>query len=135
MNTIRDPNHIRSGQVLAVPGTQAARPQSSPAPAAKPPYVTTAAPPASAPAQSTITAKVQPEEAYFYYDVVEGDTMASVASMFFTTVAEVGNLNGINANSVLRAGQQLVVPTRLYFEEKKRREAKGIASASTKTAG
>jgi membrane-bound lytic murein transglycosylase D len=136
VNGIRDPDHIRSGQTLAVPGAPAVRssackaPEAALAPAAKAPAApkTPAAKPPAAP-------KVEAEESYYYYPVTEGDTMASVAAMFFTTPSEVGSLNGIKSTAVLQGGQQLVVPTRRYFEEKARRDAAGTSGIATNGAG
>jgi len=122
VNGIRDANLIRLGQSLRVPAGNASVANVPPAPA----------PPVS-PASSDAP---QPEETYHYYDVAEGHTILAVATTFSTTPEEVARLNSIGVTTVLRVGQQLVVPTRRYFEEKKRQsEREQITAAPQVPAG
>jgi LysM repeat protein len=71
MNGIRDANHIRVGQVLRVLGGSPATSPVASAPAPAAPTPTSGA--------------AQPEESYYYYPVADGDTMQTVAKLFFTT--------------------------------------------------
>lgn len=99
-NGVADANQIRAGQTLYLPdGATPAQPgTNSAAPSAQPPVLGS-----------------QPQETYHYYDVVKGDTVSSVAKYFYTTEEEILRLNGLH-NSALLPGQQLVVPTRVFFE-------------------
>jgi len=117
MNGIRDANLIRLGQSLRVPAGNAAVAKVPPTPTPTP------APPAPADVP-------QAEETYHYYDVAEGDTILAVATTFFTTPEEVARLNSIGVTTVLKVGQQLVVPTRRYFEEKKRQSEREQITAA-----
>lgn len=47
---------------------------------------------------------------YTIYEVQKGDTLASVAQKFNTTLDTLSSLNGIMAGSLLKAGDYLVVP-------------------------
>lgn len=117
MNGIRDANLIRSGQSLRVPSGSEPAPE---APARAQVQVRNTPPAPAATPKSPAPASPQPEETYYYYDIQEGDTILSVANTFFSTPEEVAKLNNIKATAILKVGQQLVVPTRRYFEEQKR---------------
>ena len=121
MNGIRDANHIRVGQVLRVLGSS---PEASPVASAPSPA-----------APTPTSGAAQPEESYYYYPVADGDTMQSVAKLFFTTPQELAKLNKISSTAVIRPGQQLVVPTLRYFEEQERIKGMGLASSPTNTPG
>jgi LysM repeat protein len=115
-NGLANPDRIAPGQRLRVPGAGASAPESVPPAAVAAATPTPPAPPASQEPE-VAAARAQPEETYHYYDVQPGDTLAKIASMFFTTTGEVARLNNIPETATIKAGQQLVVPTRRYFEE------------------
>jgi lysozyme len=106
-NAIQDANLIRVGQQLRVPD------------GVSPSQTTATAPPVSTP-PSASPSTPQEEETYHYYDVMDGDTLVSVAATFYSTPEEIARLNNIGPGAVLQVGQQLVVPTRRYFAEKKK---------------
>ncbi len=106
-NGIQDANLIRAGQQLRVPdGVRPAQSTAMTPPTSNPPGPSPSGP--------------QEEETYHYYDVMDGDTLVSVAATFYSTPDEIARLNNIGPGAELRVGQQLVVPTRRYFAEKKR---------------
>lgn len=49
------------------------------------------------------------------YTVKPGDTISGIASEYKTTVAEIQQANGLSNSSILRAGQQLIIPSTLSF--------------------
>jgi LysM repeat protein len=111
-NGIGDANRIRTGQTVKVPG--AAGPEQVPTVSAKEP----------APVETGAVGSGQ-EETWHYYTVEQGDTWVSVADKFFTTPGQLASYNEVEPTLVLQVGQQLVVPTRRYHEEKKRRAGAG----------
>ncbi|MEM1296956.1 MAG: LysM peptidoglycan-binding domain-containing protein [Verrucomicrobiota bacterium] len=56
------------------------------------------------------------EETFHYYDVATGDTLSTIAETFFTTVQELRKLNSLAAQATIQVGQQLIVPTKKYFD-------------------
>ncbi len=104
-NGIEDANLIRAGQELRVPG--AAKPEAA-----------VASVPSSVPASASAAAP-QAEETYHFYSVEQGDTLVSVAALFFSTPNQIARLNEIESTAVLKVGQQLLVPTSRYFKEKR----------------
>jgi len=130
VNGIADPDRIRVGQRLRLPtpgeepGTAPVMATSSSGPPSAAETREEAPPKAAAAPQKASSGgpvgQAQPEETYHYYDVQPNDSLSSVAAMFFTTAEEVARLNNIPATALLKAGQQLVVPTRRYFEALRR---------------
>jgi LysM repeat protein len=104
-NGIEDANLIRAGQELRVPG-------------ASKPEAAVASVPSSVPASASAAAP-QAEETYHFYSVEQGDTLVSVAALFFSTPDQIARLNEIESTAVLKVGQQLLVPTSRYFKEKR----------------
>lgn len=90
-NNLRKDSVLKVGQVLRIPGQSAVLPT---APAAG-----TAAVPAS-PVDSSTTV----------HTVRSGDTLSSLARQYGTTVAAIQAANGLS-NTVIRVGQELVIPT------------------------
>ncbi|MBC7461368.1 MAG: polysaccharide deacetylase family protein [Thermoleophilia bacterium] len=85
-NHIADPNLIRVGQRLTIPGaTGATPPVSLPAPAPPPPPSAVA------------------------YTVVAGDTLSKIAARHGTTVDAIAQLNGITDPNLISVGQRLAV--------------------------
>lgn len=68
-------------------------------------------------------------DTFHYYDVVAGDTLASVAKIFFSSEEELKRLNQLPTGQ-LQAGQRIVVPTRLYFENLRRQQRPAGAPVS-----
>ena len=128
-NGIKNPNMLKLGQKLVIPGgsiaaskpapgpksgttdTNSAPRGTSPPPAgaglASTPYVpappvkpTPPAPPAQAPSNRGVVA----------YRMDKGDTIDSVAQMFGTTGAEIRRLNRLTPNSKLQDGDEILVP-------------------------
>ncbi|MCB1092133.1 MAG: LysM peptidoglycan-binding domain-containing protein, partial [Verrucomicrobiae bacterium] len=62
---------------------------------------------------------LRPEETYGVYTVERGDTLYSLARDFFTTQSELQRLNEMGNSTILRPGQDLVVPTKKYTEHHK----------------
>lgn len=129
-NGITNPNTLRLGQKLVIPGgsiaaskpapaqpksgtksTPAATPSSNPPaagtglanapkPPAPPTKPTPPAPPPQAPSNRGVVA----------YRMDKGDTIDSVAQMFGTTGAEIRRLNRLTPNSPLHDGDEILVP-------------------------
>lgn len=62
---------------------------------------------------------LRPEESYGVYTVERGDTLYSLARDFFTSASEIQRLNRLGKSTVLKPGQDLVVPTSAYEEHHK----------------
>lgn len=91
LNGIKDPNKVRAGQKLVLPGYAAPR-ADTPKPAARAP---TARPPAAGEGE---------------YVVQPGDSLSRIAARLGVTTQELADLNGINDPNTIRAGQKLAVP-------------------------
>lgn len=87
-NGLRNPNHVRIGQVLRVRG--AGRQAAS-------------APPASARQPAVRTPVI--------HTVARGQTLSAIARRYGTTVAAIRRLNGITDPNQVRAGDRLRIPT------------------------
>ena len=83
-NDLADPNFIRLGQLLFIPGGAL-----TPTPTAS--------------ATPTVGAT-------FEYIVQQGDTLATIAARFGVTWEAIAQINGLNAASVIYVGQKLLVP-------------------------
>lgn len=86
-NGLRNPNHVRTGQVLKVRGAGG-----------------TAAPAASRAAA--------PAPGPVIHTVASGQTLSAIASRYGTTVAAICRLNGITNPNQVRAGDRLRIPSR-----------------------
>ncbi|MBR2126627.1 MAG: LysM peptidoglycan-binding domain-containing protein [Akkermansia sp.] len=99
-NALTNPNALRIGQVLTIPGGTAA-------PTAAP--ITPAAQPAAAPA-----APPAPVTAGQYYTVRKGDTLSAIARRHNTSMAKIMQLNNMTAAQAQRLsiGQRIILPAR-----------------------
>lgn len=101
-NKLANPNFIRVGQVLTIPGSAATppantgsgKPSSTPAPAPKP-----------AP-KPTPTPESKPTSTY---TVKAGDTVWAIARAHGTTVAAIISTNSLSADGLIRVGQKLQI--------------------------
>ncbi len=82
----------------------------APATSAAPTAVSAA--PAAAAAAVKPAAKAQPEAGGPTYTVLAGDTLTRIASAHKTTVEALEQANGIAANSAIRVGQVLTIPSK-----------------------
>lgn len=94
-NTILNPARVFAGQVIRVPGTQAAA-DAAPAPAS--------VPPTSAPAIPTAAPALQT------YTIQSGETLFSIARRFNTSVSAIMTANRIADPARVFAGQVIFVP-------------------------
>jgi len=53
-------------------------------------------------------------ETYGYYTVVKGDNLYALARDFFTTMSELQRINKLGSSTVIRPGDELIVPTAKY---------------------
>lgn len=99
-NALTNPDALRIGQVLTIPGRTAA-------PAAAP--VTPAAQPAVTPAAPTA-----PVTATQSYTVRKGDTLSAIARRHNTSMAKIMQLNNMTADQAQRLsiGQRIILPAR-----------------------
>jgi LysM repeat protein len=104
---------------LIVPGQRLGVPQGGalPASTAAPPPPTTAAPPpptTAAPPPPRRPAPTQPTTPVATtgnrYTVVQGDTLSGIARKLGVNLGQLLQANGMNANTVIQPGQQLVIP-------------------------
>lgn len=100
LNQIADPNKIRAGQKLLLPGH--AKPSQSPPPA------------------KTATAKASPQEGATY-EVKPGDSLSKIAAAHGVKLADLQAANQIADPNKIRTGQKLVIPG--VKAEKKEKEA------------
>lgn len=56
------------------------------------------------------------DETYGYYTVQKGDNLYAIARDFFTNMAEIQRLNRLGKSTILRPGDDIVVPTSKYNE-------------------
>jgi len=109
LNSLSDPNTLRIGQRLRLPGAGGSAAKSSSENRFGSSQPSTPAPaPAPAPEQSSdlLTAP----EGYGYYEVVRKDTLYSIALSFGTTSRELRRLNKLDGDDSLAVGQYLLVP-------------------------
>ena len=103
LNGLSDPDQIKIGELIYLTGeVRETEPKS-----------TGGGRPAGPVAKTPSPAE---EETYHYYDVANGDTLSTIAETFFTTVQELRKLNALPENAAIRVGQQLIVPTKAYFD-------------------
>lgn len=99
-NKISNPNLLKVGQVLKIPGTQA--PTATPSPSASATPSSTPSPTLTAPAQTVTETE---------YRVQSGDTLWSIASKFGVSVSRLQEYNSISNAAYIRVGQLLKIPT------------------------
>lgn len=54
------------------------------------------------------------DESYGYYTVVKNDNLYAIARDFFTTMAELQRINNMGSSTVIRPGDDIIVPTSKY---------------------
>ncbi len=112
-NKLANPNALRIGQVLVIPGTGAQqRPVAAPAPATTP---AVAPPPAVAPAPRPTPAAApapQPATGANYYTVCAGDTLARIARRYNTSIQKLMQANNMTEAQAhrLSIGQRILLP-------------------------
>lgn len=89
-----NPDQLQVGQTLTIPNC------------GLPTSTTGAPPPTAAPSPDGTATAVGPT----LYAVVKGDTLLAIAHKFNTTVAKLEQANGLNDQSILHIGQQLIIP-------------------------
>lgn len=53
-------------------------------------------------------------ETYGYYTVVNGDNLYALARDFFTTMGELQRVNNLGSSTIIRPGDEIIVPTSKY---------------------
>lgn len=53
-------------------------------------------------------------ESYGYYTVASGDNLYALARDFFTTMSELQRINNLGSSTVIRPGDEIIVPTSKY---------------------
>jgi N-acetylmuramoyl-L-alanine amidase len=91
-NNLSNPNRIRVGQLLQIPGASGGAPAATPAPSAP-------AAPKTAPAAPATT-----------YEVRSGDVLSTIARRLGTSVTELVRINALTDPNRIRVGQVLQVP-------------------------
>jgi LysM repeat protein len=112
-------DNLSIGQSLKIPAKGAAAPpanQIAAKPAATPAPQQANKQSASATGTQNVNHLLRQDEVYGVYTVEKGDTLYSLARDFFTTQAELQRLNEMGNSTVLRPGQDVVVPTKKYSE-------------------
>ncbi len=96
-NNLRNPDMLKVGQVLTIPsGATAVAPQ---------------------PRREDVQyINGIPTTSLSYYQVEPGDTLHSIAQMFFTSIDQIIGLNQLGPDQVIRSGELLMVPTDRYYE-------------------
>jgi LysM repeat protein len=121
LNGISDPNKVRVGQTLILPGKldieetapakkTAPTETKKPAPAAKPAAAVT--PPASAPAADAAAKKLEPVAAAdgsTVHEVKPGDMLAKIASKYGVTADAIRTANSLKGDKIM-VGQKLKIP-------------------------
>lgn len=102
-NNLTNPNALRIGQVLTIPG-------SAGSPAAAAPAVS--APVTPTPAATVSPAPAAPVTATGYYTVSKGDTLSGIARRHGTTIAKIMQANHMTAAQAhkLSIGQKIIIP-------------------------
>ena len=111
-NKLSNADALSVNQVLRIP-TAAGTPSSAPTP--QPAYAGTTPAEKPAPAASNTTPETNADD-FGLYEVQKGDTLWSLSRDFFTTQQEIQQLNNMGRSTILKPGQELVVPTKKYFE-------------------
>lgn len=115
VESLKTANGLRSdaislGQSLKIPTVKAAEQAST--------TTTVSAPQPSKPAQSNSFQYDNPllkqDESYGYYTVVKNDNLYAIARDFFTTMAELQRINNMGSSTVIKPGDDIIVPTSKY---------------------
>lgn len=130
-NNITDPNKIRIGQPLKIPGAAAAAPAEKPAAEApKAPETAPAAPvvpldqlkadapeapkapeaPAVEPPPAAPAAPAIPQDQLIEYTVQMDDSVDSIARLFVVSADDIRAVNNLSADAQLRSGQVIRIP-------------------------
>ncbi len=116
VESLKTANGLRSdaislGQSLKIPSVKGVEQASTSS-------VTGNAPPASQPAQSSSFQYDNPllkqDESYGYYTVVKNDNLYAIARDFFTTMTELQRINNMGSSTVIKPGDDIIVPTSRY---------------------
>lgn len=101
INRLSNPHQIQVGQTLHLPGSGYQAPgQQNP----------------QNPGTQQRPPQQQTKETYHYYEVVQGDSLGTIAKTFFTDIETLKDLNRFGPDAKLNPGQQIVVPTSKYFQ-------------------
>lgn len=111
-NKLSNADVLSVNQVLRIP-TAAGTASSAPAP--EPSFAGTTPAPKPAPSASATTPETNADD-FGLYEVQKGDTLWSLSRDFFTTQQEIQQLNNMGRSTILKPGQELIVPTKKYFE-------------------
>ncbi len=99
---------ISLGQSLKIPSAKAASQASAPMPPAE----------SKKAEQSNAFEYDNPllkkEESYGYYTVAKGDNLYALARDFFTTMPELQRINNLGGSTIIRPGDEIIVPTSKY---------------------
>lgn len=105
---------ISLGQSLKIPTVKATEQASTTTTTT----TTVSAPQPSKPAQTSSFQYDNPllkqDEAYGYYTVVKNDNLYAIARDFFTTMAELQRINNMGSSTVIKPGDDIIVPTSKY---------------------
>lgn len=115
VESLKTANGLRSdaislGQSLKIPTVKAAETAGN--------TKTTPAPQPEKPQQTNAFQYDNPllkqDEAYGYYTVVKNDNLYAIARDFFTTMAELQRINNMGSSTVIKPGDDIIVPTSKY---------------------
>lgn len=115
VESLKTANGLRSdaislGQSLKIPTVKAAEQAST--------TTTTVSAPQGKPAQTNAFQYDNPllkqDESYGYYTVVKNDNLYAIARDFFTTMAELQRINNMGSSTVIKPGDNIIVPTSKY---------------------
>ena len=98
LNGISNPNLIRVGQLLKIPGGQAIEPEPEPEPTPEPEPEPTPEP------------EPEPQPSVVEYRVQSGDTMLRIGYKFGVSPAAIQEYNSISNPNYIRVGQLLRIP-------------------------
>ncbi len=105
-NALSNPNALRIGQVLTIPGrtTSTAPVQQAPSPTATP----------AAPTTVTTPAATAPTTATRYYTISKGDTLSAIARRYNVSIAAIMQLNNMTTDQAQRLsiGQRIILPAK-----------------------
>lgn len=115
IDSLKSANGLRTdtislGQSLKIPSAKAAAPAT-----------TAAATAPAAPVKANQTSAfeydnplLKKEETYGYYTVEKGDNLYALARDFFTTMPELQRINNLGGSTIIRPGDEIIVPTSKY---------------------
>lgn len=99
---------ISLGQSLKIPSAKAASQASATTPPAEPKKAE------QSNAFEYDNPLLKKEESYGYYTVAKGDNLYALARDFFTTMPELQRINNLGSSTVIRPGDEIIVPTSKY---------------------